>query len=264
MRFGVMRSNKIQIHARAGADRLLAVRLFLGALVALWVLDVLLSLGLLKAFLLHHEALGRAQDFAGLLVGELQIAIGAAVVAWFAGAAVGLVLAKSRRDREAVAFLSALIVVLVVLAKTPDWHFTSASFGRKLLVSAVTGFIAWPTVRFLMRARRVDAWGVGEIIQWALVPALVVGFANEALNQVVSGALPAAAVSGPWRVARFSLSPFSRWERARRGAVPGSGGFPSLSRSCSRPIRASASGRAVATTTAQSLRADQKIAPTSS
>ena len=190
-----MRSNQIQIHARAGIDRLLAVRLFVGALVALWVLDVLLSLGLLKAFLLHHEALGRVQDFAGLLVGELQIAIGAAAVAWFAGTAVGLVLAKSRRDREAAAFLSALMVVLVVLAKTPDWHFTSASFGRKLLVSAVTGFIAWPTVRLLMRARRADARGVGEIIQWALVPALVVGFANEALNRVVSGGLPAAAVS---------------------------------------------------------------------
>ncbi|MCK4409574.1 MAG: sulfatase, partial [Candidatus Eisenbacteria sp.] len=61
-------------------------------------------------------------------------------------------------------------------------------------VSGVTGFIAWPTARLLMRARRVDAWGVREIIQWALVPALVVGFVNEALNRVVSGALPEAAV----------------------------------------------------------------------
>jgi hypothetical protein len=195
MRLGAMGSNQMRIHARARVDLLLALRLFLGALVALWVLDVLLSMGFLKAFLLHHEAPGRAQDFAGLLVGELQIAIGVAVVAWFAGAAVGLVRARSRWDREAVSFLSALMVALVVLAKTPDWHFTSASFVRKLIVLVVTGSIAWPTARLLMRARRADAWGVGEIIQWALIPALVVGFANEALNRLVSGALPAAAVS---------------------------------------------------------------------
>ncbi len=194
-RLGAMRSNQTQIHARAGADLLLALRLFLGALVALCVLDVLLRLGFLEAFLLHREALGRAQDFAGLLVGELQIAIGAAVVAWLAGAAVGLVLARSRRDCEAVSFLSAMMVALVVFARTPDWHFITASVVRKLLVSVVTGSIAWPAARLLMKARRADAWGVGEIVQWALIPALVVGSANEALNRVVSGALPAAAVS---------------------------------------------------------------------
>ena len=190
-----MRSNQMQIHTSAKADPALALRLFLGALVCLWVLDVLLNLGLLEAVLLHREALGRVRDFAGLLVGELQIAIVAAVAAWLAGAAIGLVLAGSRRDREAVALLSALMVVLVVLAKTPEWHFTRVSLINKLLVSAATGFIAWPTARLLMRARQVNVWGVGEIIQWALVPALVVGFANESLNQAVLGTLPEAAVS---------------------------------------------------------------------
>jgi arylsulfatase A-like enzyme len=139
MRLGAMRSNQMQIHARAKADLVLALRLFLGVLVCLWVLDILLNLGLLEALVLHREALGRVRDFAGLLVGELQIAIGAAVAAWLVGAAIGLVLAGSRRDREAVAFLSGLMVVLVILAKTPEWHFTSVSLVRKLLVSAVAG-----------------------------------------------------------------------------------------------------------------------------
>ena len=216
IRLGAMRSNQIQIHARGRADLLLVLRLFLGTLVALWVLDVLLNLGFLKAFLFHHEALGRAQDFAGLLVGEVQIAIGVAVVAWLAGAAVGLILARSRRDREAVAFVSALTVALVVLAKTPEWHITSTSLVRKLLVSAATGLIAWPAARLLMKARRVDAWGVGEIIQWALVPALVVGFASEALDRVVSGALPAAAVSAVAGGAFLLVAVFSLGARSTR------------------------------------------------
>ncbi len=66
--------------------------------------------------------------------------------------------------------------------------------GSKLLVSAVAGLVAWPVVRFLTRARRIDARGIPEIIQWTLLPALAITFASDSLKRALAGSPPRALV----------------------------------------------------------------------
>ncbi len=185
-----MQPTRTRTTQSGSGDLLLLLRLFLGALIALWVIDVLVNLELVRGFFLDHDALGSPQSFAGLLLGELQIAVAAAVAAWLVGLAVERFVAASRRDREAVAFLSATTVALAVLVKTAAWHSVLHSVGSKLLVSAVAGLVAWPVLRFLTRARRIDAWGIPEIIQWTLLPALAITFANDSLKRALAGSPP--------------------------------------------------------------------------
>jgi hypothetical protein len=173
------------------------LRLFLSTILALWVLDVILNLALVKGFFLNRLLLGSFQDYLGLFLAEFQIALGAVVASGLFAAVLAFILASRNRMNEAVILLSALLAALTVLAGTRIiWDLRASQMRLALLISASTGLVLWLVLRQIVNQRSDGHWGFGEIIQWALFPALIIGFANDALAQTVKAAWSQAAIAG--------------------------------------------------------------------
>jgi hypothetical protein len=194
----------------------LVLRLLLGGLITLWVLDVVVNLQLVTAPFVGNRLLGSPSDFIGLLIGDVQIAAAAAIPAWLFGLSVGLLARRADRDREAVAALAALMVAVAVLARSPEWSFVFHTIRAKLAFAAVAGLVTCGVVRLLMRARRPGPWGASQVVQWVLLPTLAVGLSMHALKQEMHGSQAQSVVAGVAAAAVLAVGLFAL--RARPGS----------------------------------------------
>jgi len=200
-----MRSNPRAARRSDPGGISLLLALFLGALIAFWVLDVLVNLKLASAPFLGNELLGRPVDFFGLFIGGAQIAAVVAVGAWLAGTIIGTLVKRTSRRAEAVAALGAAAVALGVLAQSPSWSFVFRSFVSKVAFAGASGLVVWIPLRLLARRREAGASHLELVVQWVVVPTLVVGFALHGAKQGMHGSQAEAVVAGLWAVVLLAV-----------------------------------------------------------
>ncbi|MBD3349208.1 MAG: sulfatase-like hydrolase/transferase [Candidatus Eisenbacteria bacterium] len=183
--------------SRSGARVLpLLLRLFAAAIVSLWTIDVLVNLQLTRSVFLGNTILGEPSDFLGLLLAETQVALAAAVAALLAGLVIGAIRRRPSRGPEAVAALSALMLGVAVLVKTPEWRGLLPTTGSKLVFSSGASLAAWLVLRPFLGRRAGLGRSLAPVVGWALLPALVSAFLLDSLDHAFSGSFAPSAVSG--------------------------------------------------------------------
>jgi len=164
------------------------LRLFVGAVLALWTLDVLVNLGLLPGLLSAGFLSGRPRDFAGLLIGSAQVAAAAVLLALAAAAAISVTASTRSVRSESVAMLGALLSALEVLAQARiSWGLAGSQLLRAALFAAAAGLVVWFGLRFLSGLATVGRWTLSEIVRFTLFPPLVVGYADLGLFHASRG-----------------------------------------------------------------------------
>lgn len=176
--------------ARSGIRHL--TRLFVGALAAVWTLDVQVNLGLLPGAFVSGRLFARARDFLALLVVSSQVALALAVAALAAGAVVAFVARRGGfaragdAARESIAILAAALSALQVLAQSRIvWGHGAAQMPRAIVFAAVTAAVVWIAARLALRDD--SARSLAGIARLTVLAPLVVGYANLTLAAALKG-----------------------------------------------------------------------------
>lgn len=200
-----------------GQHLLSVLRLFLSALIALWVIDVAVNLELLKGVLLREPVHGALRDYVGLLLAEVQIALAVAVLGFLLACAAARTRIGRDRAGDAVVFLSALIGAITVLGGTKvAWSFGLGEMRVAFVIAAVAGLAFWLILRAVANRRPPRDWTFAEMVQWALLPALAIGFANDALSEATRAEWSEAGISGVAALLLLVLALISRRARSSR------------------------------------------------
>jgi hypothetical protein len=145
------------------------IQLFGGAVVGLWVLDVLVNLGLAGSiFGVDRRVQGLA--FFGLLIGHVQVAFVCTLLATAGGALAALVLRSRDPEAEALPLLLAALAGVCILV---EWGFTRG---------ALVGLVVWTVMRVAAwRGLTVPSVFIARA-KWLVWPLLLVGFVNQGLR----------------------------------------------------------------------------------
>jgi hypothetical protein len=99
---------------------------------------------------------------------------------------VSLVVKSRDVTKEAVALTAAsLATVTMMLALQTVWRVDISNIRKLLPLGIVSGVVFWACLRWVLSYRDSGRWRFGEVIQYCLLPALVIGFGNPALDRVM-------------------------------------------------------------------------------
>ncbi len=178
--------------ARGGPVALL-LRIFAGALVALWVIDVIVNLGLLRGVVTGTTPYGGLRDYAGLLIAEIQIAAAVSVLAVLTALPGRLVRLTGDRGSLATATASALVATAALVgAMRNAWGF---GLPVAVVVASVAGLVLWLALCVLVRRMNVGR-SLGSAVSWILTPGLMLALLTDAAVAATRSAWGEAAVGG--------------------------------------------------------------------
>ena len=175
-----------------------------GALLAVWVVDVLLNLGLLRQVLVGSLVIARPQDFLGLLIAETPLSLAAAAGAWLGGAAVA---ARSGRGSrlESAALLAAAVSALVLVCRV-SWPFDPAAIRVGLIVGPPIGLSILLLLRWMIgHVATSEAPWLSRLVGFVVLPPLASGYAAASILGGLRGQSHDAAVSGAAAVTVLAL-----------------------------------------------------------
>ncbi len=157
----------------------LGIKMFFSALLVLCTVDVAVNLRLVQEVSRGHPFHSRTLDYLSLILMDSQIAFGAAIVCLFGGALAAFLSRRLDASRESIAMLSAALSAIVMLSETYLlWGLSKPNIIRGILVSIAIGAFLWSILRYVLEKRVVRQLGFSDMIQYALFPALFVGFGN--------------------------------------------------------------------------------------
>ena len=156
---------------------------FTACILGLWVVDTLVSMGLVARVFAPGDFIGNIQDFVALLLAETQIAA-VLTIAAFVGAFLLTLLPKPRDFREeCVPLLLGGFCGLVVLGRL--FSSTAASNPTCAIAGAVCALLVWLGFRFFLKKRAEVAWSFAEVMPHILYAGLVVGFIGNVVIRAV-------------------------------------------------------------------------------
>jgi arylsulfatase A-like enzyme len=173
------------------------IAVYLCALIAVWIVDVTVNLDHARKAVLGTLVPAPMKDYVGLLIADTQIAVVLTCLAWLIGSIIHGIRRRSDATTESVAFLGAALGGLALLG---HWVFARNSdpsaVTRPLVIAVAVGCVLWIAIRFRAGKTRRVVWGMGDILQFTVFPALIVGLGDQALVSALGGRWLEAALAG--------------------------------------------------------------------